>query len=250
MIEKKIFGLIGKNISYSFSENYFSAQFKKLGLTDHGYQNFDIDSLFFFPEIIANQKVKGLNVTIPYKEKIIDFLDELNNEAREIGAVNTIQITVERRLIGYNTDYYGFMKSIKPLLKKHHCKALILGTGGASKAIAFALKKLGIEYVFVSRATGENRITYTSLSQEIIQSYTLIINCTPVGTFPDIDQFPEIPFQYLTEKHLVYDLIYNPEETQLLYKAKINGATVKNGYEMLVLQAEKAWEIWNKKQDI
>lgn len=241
----KTFGLIGKNISYSFSRTYFTEKFKKENI-DAKYYNFDLEEINQFRDVIKEMpNLQGLNVTIPYKQEIITFLDDLAPEAKEIGAVNTIKVN-GNRLIGYNTDYIGFSESIQPLLKSHHNKALILGTGGASKAIAYALKKLGIEYKFVSRSSGKGKLGYDDLSEEIIKDHNIIINTTPVGTFPDVEEYPKFPVKYLTKNHLVYDLIYNPEITQLLALAKKQGATIKNGLKMLELQAESAWNIWNK----
>ena len=210
--------------------------------------NFDLKSIVELDEIIKNTaNLKGLNVTIPYKEAVMPMLDDLNKRARKIGAVNTIRITRYQKLIGYNTDYYGFKNSIKPHLKKHHKHALILGTGGASKAIAYALKKLKIDYDYVSRSHKEGvKFMYSDLTDEIISSYTIIINCTPIGTFPDINKCPDIPYDAITEKHILYDLIYNPEHTKFLSCGDLKGATTINGLEMLRLQAEKSWEIWNK----
>jgi shikimate dehydrogenase len=240
----KNFGLIGKNISYSFSKSYFSEKFKKEHI-DARYRNFDLENLKQFRDVIKETPdLVGLNVTIPYKEEIISFLDQLAPEAKEMGAVNTIKVD-GNKLTGYNTDYIGFFESIKPYLKSHHKKALILGTGGASKAIAYALKKLNITYKFVSRTPEKNQFSYHNLSNEILREYTVIVNTTPVGTFPNVDQHPKIPFENLNEKHLVYDLIYNPETTQLMALAKQKGATVTNGSKMLKLQAESAWKIWN-----
>jgi len=242
----KQFGLIGKNISYSFSQKYFSNKFNKEELHNCSYKNFDIQSIESFPDIFKkNPTIKGLNITIPYKESIFPHLDKLSNKAKRIGAVNTIRITKKGKLKGYNTDEYGFRKSLVPFLKKHHKKALILGTGGASKAIAFALKKLHIQYQFVSRSANGS-FNYESLTSEAIAEHHLIINCTPLGTFPNTDDCPNIPYESITSKHLLYDLIYNPEETTFLRKGKSNGATAVNGLKMLELQAEKAWEIWNK----
>lgn len=241
----KTFGLIGKNISYSFSRTYFTEKFKKENI-DAKYYNFDLEEINQFRDVIKEMpNLQGLNVTIPYKQEIITFLDDLAPEAKEIGAVNTIKVN-GNRLIGYNTDYIGFSESIQPLLKSHHNKALILGTGGASKAIAYALKKLGIEYKFVSRSSGKGKLGYDDLSEEIIKDHNIIINTTPVGTFPDVEEYPKFPVKYLTKNHLVYDLIYNPEITQLLALAKKQGATIKNGLKMLELQAESAWNIWNE----
>jgi shikimate dehydrogenase len=241
------FGIIGKDISYSFSRNYFQEKFKKLGLTTYQYYNFDIPEIEEFPFLLYHREdeFRGLNVTIPYKEAIIRYLDEVDSEAQKIGAVNTIKVTDDNKLVGYNTDAHGFQKSIVPLLKSHHNKALILGTGGASKAIAYVFKKLNIDYKFVSRNEAEGMVTYEMLDAEIMGDYTIIVNCTPVGTHPTIENAPTIPYQYLSDKHLLYDLIYNPAETKFLQKGKKHGASIKNGLEMLELQAEKAWEIWN-----
>ncbi|WP_121966381.1 shikimate dehydrogenase [Myroides sp. N17-2] len=243
----KRYGLIGKNIDYSFSRAYFAEKFEKLKNKNSEYVNFDLQSISEFGDLLESQKnLRGLNVTIPYKQSIIPYLDSLSKKAKAIGAVNTIQITKSGKLKGYNTDWYGFYYSLKPLLKFHHKRALILGTGGASKAIEYALKKLGLKYTFVSRTKDANTLLYSELTEEIMAKYTLIINTTPVGTFPNVDLMPEVAVEYLSERHIVYDLIYNPEETALMKAAKLKGAKVKNGYEMLVLQAEKAYKIWNK----
>jgi len=240
------FGLIGKDIDYSFSRHYFSKKFKENGLA-HSYSNFDIPTIEAFDAIIKNTPdLKGLNVTIPYKEVIIPYLDRLNKKAEKIGAVNTIKITKKKKLIGYNTDYYGFKKSLQPYLKSHHKNALILGTGGASKAIAYALNTLGISYDYVSRTKNKTAsFTYSELNEDTIASSQIIINCTPLGTSPNIDAYPQIPYHAITEHHILYDLIYNPEETKFLHFGKQNNATVINGLHMLQLQAEKAWDIWN-----
>lgn len=241
------FGLIGKNISYSFSKTYFSKKFEDNNLVDYSYENFDIQNIEEFPQIIKNNpNLKGLNVTIPYKETVIPFLDKLSEKALKIGAVNTIKFTKKGKLKGYNTDYYGFKKSLKPLLEAHHKKALILGTGGASKAVAFALEQLGILYTFVSREATENTIDYNRINATTFDNYQIIINCTPLGTSPNVAVCPDLPYDNFTSKHIAFDLIYNPEETLFLQKAKQNGAVIKNGMEMLVFQAEKAWKIWNK----
>lgn len=240
----KTFGLIGKNIDYSFSRNYFNTKFESEKINDCNYINFDIPKIEDIKLVFEN-KNQGYNVTIPYKESIIPFLDKLHNDAQEIGAVNTIKIHKDGTLEGFNTDFYGFYKSLKPLLKTHHKKALILGTGGASKAVAFALKKLNIEYLFVSRNPKVNEISYNEISKKTFQEATIIINTTPIGTFPDVENSPDIPYSYFTENHIAYDLIYNPGETKFLQKAKEKKAITINGFEMLVFQAEKAWEIWN-----
>jgi shikimate dehydrogenase len=241
------FGLVGKDISYSFSRGYFKDKFDSENLPN-SYVNFDLQSINELSEIIKKtSNLKGLNITIPYKEQVIPLLDKPNKKARDIGAVNTIRITKKKKLVGYNTDFYGFKNSIKPHLKSHHKKALILGTGGASKAIAYALKKLKIKYDFVSRSQKENvTFLYSDLSEKIISDYTIIINCTPIGTFPKVNACPDIPYDAITKEHILYDLIYNPEQTKFLHCGQLKGATTINGLEMLSLQAEKSWEIWNK----
>lgn len=242
------YGLIGKNISHSFSKKYFTEKFKLLHFDNCEYLNFDIDSIKKFPEIFAETKgLHGLNVTIPYKEEIIPYLDELSKNAEKIGAVNAISISKSKKLKGYNTDHYGFKKALLPLLEEHHQRALILGTGGASKAVAFALRKLKIEFDFVSRNPNEFELSYEEITQEVFEDYQIIINTTPLGTNPNTETFPNLDYSLFTSKHLAFDLVYNPEETEFLKRAKANGASTKNGYEMLVFQAEKAWRIWNKK---
>lgn len=242
----KRFGLVGKNIGYSFSRKYFWEKFEKKSLDDYSYDNFDIQDISDFIGIIKNNRnLCGLNVTIPYKETIIPYLDNLSGKAKKIGAVNCIKFTKKGKLKGYNTDCYGFKKSLKPLLKPHHKKALILGTGGASKAIAYTLKKLGIGYIFVSRNQGINTIKYEDITAETFQNFQIIINCTPLGTYPETEKFPLLPYQCFSQAHIAFDLIYNPEQTLFLKKASENGTVIKNGYEMLVLQAEKAWKIWH-----
>lgn len=249
MIEvlKKRFGLLGRNISYSFSKGYFTEKFSKEHFEGCTYENFDIPEINNFTELKENNAdLNGLNVTIPYKESVIPFLDKLSKNAQQIGAVNTIKFTKKGKLKGYNTDYYGFKKSLEPLLQPHHKKALILGTGGASKGVAFALDQLDITYTFVSREAKQNCIDYSLINATTFDNYQIIINCTPVGTSPNVDLFPLIPYEFFTEKHIAYDLIYNPAETQFLNKAKAHGAQIKNGLDMLIFQAEKAWKIWNK----
>ncbi|APZ47961.1 shikimate dehydrogenase [Polaribacter reichenbachii] len=244
----KLFGLLGKNISYSFSRGYFTEKFKELNLNKHKYVNFDLQEIQNFPSIIdENEHLKGINVTIPYKEDVIPFLNKLDKTAEEIGAVNTIKFTKRGDLKGYNSDVVGFENSIFPLLKKHHKRALILGTGGASKAIAYAFKRNDIKFKFVSRKPkGKKEISYDDLTQEIMEKYTIIVNSTPVGTSPEIEKYPNIPYQFITSNHILYDLIYNPAETTFLSKGKEKGATIKNGLEMLKLQAEESWRIWNE----
>ena len=239
------FGLIGKNIDYSFSKKFFLEKFEKENLP-HTYENFDISSIEKFSEIInKTPNLKGLNVTIPYKEKVIPFLDSLNPDAEKIGAVNTIKFSESGKLIGYNTDHYGFQKSLEPFLPLQQKTVLILGTGGASKAIAYALQNLNFDFRFVSRKKGSKTLNYSSLDKLFIENNLLIINSTPLGTFPNIDDCPPLPYQFLTKNHLLFDLIYNPAETEFLKRGKLHGAKTTNGLRMLELQAEKAWEIWN-----
>ncbi len=239
------FGLLGKNISYSFSQGYFTQKFKDLGLTNHSYENFDIQNIGELKNVLAQDNLKGLNVTIPYKQDVIPYLNELDAKAEKIGAVNTIQFT-KTGLKGFNTDAYGFKKSLEPFLKPHHRNALILGTGGASKAVRFVLDELGIANTYVSRSKKQGQYTYEELDKDIIKKNTLIINCTPLGTFPNVEAKPQIPYQYIGAKHLLYDLIYNPEKTAFLALGEANGATICNGLKMLEQQAEKAWKIWNQ----
>lgn len=238
------YGLLGKNISYSFSKGYFTEKFEALGLTDHSYENFDISEIPQFRDIISEDNLKGLNVTIPYKEQIIPYLNQLDPIAEKIGAVNTIKFT-KKGLVGYNTDAYGFKKSLEPLLKTHHTKALILGTGGASKAIHFVLEELGIASTYVSRAKKNQQYTYQDLDEKIMDEHKIIINCTPLGTHPNIADKPPLPYQHISNKHLLFDLIYNPKRTAFLSIGGEKGATISNGLKMLQEQAERAWEIWN-----
>lgn len=243
----KKFGLIGKNISYSFSKRYFTEKFQLGNISDCAYENFDIPTIETFPQIIKkNPDLCGLNVTVPYKEEIIPFLNNLSSKAKDIGAVNTIRFMPDGTLKGYNTDYHGFRESLEPMLKVFHRNALILGTGGASKAVAYALNKLGIGYKFVSRQAGPNVIDYSDLHAPQFAEAQIIINCTPLGTTPKVHDFPDIPYQFFTSKHIAYDLVYNPADTMFMQKARKNGAITKNGFEMLTLQAEKSWSIWNR----
>ncbi|MGA8852965.1 MAG: shikimate dehydrogenase [Christiangramia sp.] len=240
----RTFGLLGKNIDYSFSRKYFSEKFSSENI-DAEYKNFDIADISGFSEVIRNNPLSGLNVTIPYKEAVIPYLDHLDPHSTKIKAVNTIKFEKDGSLCGYNTDYWGFLEALKPHLHANHKKALILGTGGASKAIAYALNLLDIPFKFVSRNPEKNQFSYSDLDTKIIENYHLIINSTPLGTFPDVEKCPSIPFKYITENHLIFELIYNPSETKLMKKAAAKGAKTLNGLEMLKLQAEKAWAIWN-----
>lgn len=242
----KLFGLIGKKIDYSFSKKYFTERFAHTGANDCSYENFDLTSIEEFKTILAKHPdLCGLNVTIPYKETIIPYLDELSQKAQKIGAVNVIRLK-KGKLKGYNSDAYGFRKSLKPLLQPQHKKALILGTGGAAKAVAFALDELDILYSFASRQTDSNTISYQHINATTFDNFQIFINCTPLGTYPNTKECPDLPYEYFNSQHLAYDLIYNPEETQFLKRAKSRGALTQNGFKMLVFQAEKAWRIWNK----
>ncbi|KGL63910.1 shikimate dehydrogenase family protein [Polaribacter sp. Hel1_85] len=246
--KNKVFGLLGKDIEYSFSRGYFTEKFEKLNLKNYKYVNFDLQKIEEFPAVIeeGGKTLGGINVTIPYKEEVMQYLDKLDKTAKKIGAVNTIKFTKRGNLKGYNSDVVGFEKSIFPLIKKHHKRALILGTGGASKAIAYALKKNDIKFKFVSRnPKGKKQISYQDLTEKVLNKYQIIINSTPVGTSPNTEKCPDIPYQFITDKHLLYDLIYNPEVTTFLAKGKEQGAAIKNGYQMLQLQAEESWRIWN-----
>lgn len=238
------FGLLGKNISYSFSQGYFTQKFKALGLNDHSYENFDLQKIEELKNVLTQDNLRGLNVTIPYKQEVIPYLDELDSKAEKIGAVNTIQFS-KKGLKGFNTDAYGFKKSLEPFLKPHHTHALILGTGGASKAVRFVLDELGIANTYVSRSKKDGQYTYGELDKDIMEKNTLIINCTPLGTYPNIEDKPALHYQHIGPQHLLYDLIYNPEKTSFLAYGEAKGATISNGLKMLEQQAEKAWEIWN-----
>lgn len=244
-VEQFKFGLVGRDISYSFSKRYFAEKFRQLGLDHHSYVNFDLSEIEKFEKLLPdNPEIKGLNVTIPYKQAIIPYLTRLDATAERIGAVNTIKVE-KGGLSGYNTDCYGFQKSIASFLKEHHTRALILGTGGASKAIAFVFEELHIPYKFVSRNAKKGQLSYSELDQAILEKYTILVNCTPLGTHPNVDQKPDIPYVFLNEKHLLFDLIYNPKKTAFLLEGETRGATISNGQRMLELQAEKAWVIWN-----
>ncbi len=242
---EKIYGLVGKNISYSFSKTFFTQKFKDLNLKTHSYLNFDLQDLSHFKILIKKHDIRGLNVTIPYKQTVMPFLDDLSGDAKTIGAVNTIKI-LNGKLIGYNTDAFGFEKSLLSVCDETNGTALILGTGGASKAVNYILLKLGFEVVFVSRnPKNKVHLSYDSLTKELISKARLIVNCTPLGTYPKTTDFPNIPYQYLHKNQILFDLIYNPPQTTFLLKGLERGAQIKNGYDMLVFQAEKSWEIWN-----
>ena len=246
-IEKR-FGLLGKNISYSFSKKYFTEKFYTLGLHHYEYVNYDLDKIEDFNRKVLNDLsfLGGLNVTIPYKQSIMEYLDEIDQEAMSIGAVNTIKILDDNRLKGYNTDAYGFETSLTSCWRGNERGALILGTGGASKAIAHVCKKLGISFLFVSRSkTSEGMINYKDLSKDVLMEHEMIINCSPIGTFPEVEAKPDIPYEFLTDRHLLFDLIYNPKRTAFLKMGEKAGAIVSNGESMLKHQADRSWEIWN-----
>ena len=245
------YGLIGYPLGHSFSKSYFNEKFENEGINAE-YINFEIPTLDSLPEILAsNPELKGLTVTIPYKEKVISYLDSISPEARAIGAVNVIRVDHKGNdtyLKGFNSDVIGFTKSIEPLLERFHKKALILGTGGASKAVNFGLKSLGLETVFVSRFERPGTIQYSQITPDIIQEYNVIVNCTPCGMYPHIDECPQLPYEAMTSKNILYDLLYNPDETLFMKKGAQHGATVKNGLEMLLLQAFASWEFWHNKE--
>ena len=247
----KKYGLIGYPLRHSFSIGYFNEKFQAENI-DAEYVNFELPDIKNFMEIVdENPNLCGLNVTIPYKEQVIPYLDELDKDTAKIGAVNVIKIIRQAKgktkLVGYNSDIIGFTQSIEPLLQPHHRQALILGTGGSSKAIYHGLENLGVESLFVSRTKkGHNTVTYDDLTPEVMRTHTLIVNCTPVGMYPKVDFCPPIPYDCLTSEHFLYDLLYNPNETLFMKKGRMQGAQVKNGLEMLLLQAFAAWEIWNR----
>lgn len=241
------FGLIGYPLGHSFSKRFFTDKFQSEGI-EAAYETYPLENIELFPSLIQDIELSGLNVTIPYKEQVIPFLDEMDDAAAEIGAVNVIKfIRSNDRLTlkGYNSDAAGFEQSLTPYLQPHHTKALILGTGGASKAIRYVLNKLGIQTQYVSRTASESKISYNQLSNELMDEYKLIVNASPLGTFPNVDTCPDIPYEFLTEKHLLFDVVYNPAETLFMKKGKEKGATVINGEPMLIGQALVAWSIWN-----
>ena len=238
------YGLIGNNIGYSFSKTFFNLKFEQENSLD-SYYNFDIPNVNQLLDIIKQEEnLKGLNVTIPYKESVIPFLDKIDKEAELIGAINTIKIDKKGKLIGYNTDHYGFAKALVEFFPIKEKKAIVLGTGGASKAILFVLKMMDFEITQVSRSEREGTLSYSNLNRTLISQNYLIINCTPLGTFPDIHEYPDIPYEYLTKDHLAFDLTYNPRETQFMKRSKSQGARVSNGLKMLEYQAKESLAIW------
>ncbi|MFA6278027.1 MAG: shikimate dehydrogenase [Pedobacter sp.] len=245
----RTFGLIGFPLSHSFSKKFFSEKFENEQIADCSYELFAIENANEIQDLItAHPSLCGLNVTIPHKVNVISFLNEIDDAAEEIGAVNCISIDQngnQPKLKGYNTDAYGFSESLKPLLEKHHQKALIFGDGGAAKAVKYVLDQLQIPYLVVVRNPVQNTILYSAITEEILNEYTVLINTTPLGMSPNLYSYAPIPYQFLGAQHLAYDLVYNPEETEFLKKAKNQGAKIKNGLEMLFLQAERSWYIWN-----
>lgn len=249
------YGLIGFPLSHSFSEKYFTEKFSREKISDANFRLFPLEKIEDFPALLnANPDLRGLSVTIPWKEKIISFLDELDETAKAVGAVNCISISRKAEnekpfLKGFNTDVYGFRQSIKPFLASHHERALILGTGGASKAVEFVLNEIGVDCIFVSRTKkeipGKTVLSYSELNQYVFDACKLVVNCSPVGTFPNVNDAPEIPYECISKDHFLYDLVYNPAETEFLKRGKANGALTLNGYDMLKMQAEKAWENFN-----
>jgi shikimate dehydrogenase len=241
----KIYGLIGYPLTHSFSKKYFTEKFQRENITDCTYENFPLENIQQVNELFNRPDLCGLNVTIPYKEKILPFLTEQHEVVVATGACNCIKIK-EGNYIGFNTDVVGFELSLKKYLQPHHTRALIFGTGGAAKAVEYVLNKLGIAYLFVSRKKGSaNTISYHDLKVELLQEHLLLINTTPLGMYPKLDDCPDIAYDYLTPQHHLFDLVYNPEKTLFLQKGEAKGASIQNGYEMLLLQAEESWKIWN-----
>lgn len=250
-VEKR-FGLLGKQISYSFSRKYFTEKFDRLGLSQFEYVNYDLAQIEDFKKDVLKDLglLGGLNVTIPYKQSVMPYLDEIDTQARSIGAVNTIKILKDNKLKGFNTDAYGFETSLTSCWRGTEQGALILGTGGASKAVAYVLEGLNINFLFVSRnKSNKNTIAYGEINEKIMKSHEMIINCSPLGTFPNVELKPTLPYEFLTDKHLLFDLIYNPEKTAFLRMGEQAGAIIINGRSMLEHQADKSWEIWNSPKE-
>lgn len=239
------FGLVGKTLGHSFSKQYFDEKFQREGL-NYSFGNFELSGIEEIQTIFSIPNLKGFSVTIPYKEQIIPFLDSLSEEAKAIGAVNCVKVFANGQKKGYNTDAFGFHQMIKPFLTNEHERAIILGTGGASKAVAYVLKNIGLDVIWISRnPENEKEFAYNEINEYMLRACKIIVNCTPIGTFPNVGECVPFPFEYLTEKHLCVDLIYNPEETKFLRESRLHGATTLNGLSMLKEQANKAWEIWN-----
>ena len=239
------FGLLGYPLSHSFSQKYFTEKFAQLGLVDHVYENYSFADISDMKKVIdTNKDLCGFNITIPHKKAVLSFLDDMTDVVKQIGACNCVSIK-NGKLTGYNTDVVGFEQSLLPFLKPHHTKALILGTGGASAAVEFVLKNRGMDVKYVSRDKKTTTIGYDELEEAMMLTYHLIVNCTPLGMYPNVEACPDIPYELLTSQHHLYDLIYNPAESKFLEKGKLQGASTQNGQEMLILQAEESWRIWN-----
>lgn len=242
----KLYGLIGRPLTHSFSKAFFTEKFLSENITDCRYENFELQDIQQLQTILkAHAGLCGLNVTIPYKRDVVSLLDFKNEIVDAVGACNCIKIE-GGKLYGYNTDVVGFRESLQTFLKPHHTNALVLGTGGSSGAVQYALKQLGIEFTIVSRQKTENNFTYQMLDETFLKAHTVIINTTPVGMFPNITAAPQLPYQFITPKHLLFDLIYNPGKTLFLKMGEERGATISNGHAMLLLQAEESWKIWNE----
>jgi shikimate dehydrogenase len=245
MTAAKKYGLIGKSLGHSFSKRYFSQKFEKQRINS-SYLNFEVNHISEVRKLLSDDSINGLNVTIPYKEEVMPYLDDLTDTVKEIGAVNTIQFK-DGKTVGHNTDVFGFAQMIKPFFKSHHERAIILGTGGASKAVAYVLEQLGVSVIFISRnPEGEFEFGYDDINVNMVKFNGIVVNTTPLGTFPNIDESPVFPFEFLTPNHLVVDLIYNPSETKFLRNAREQGAVTLNGKTMLEQQAEESWRIWNE----
>lgn len=244
----RLFGLLGKTLKHSFSKSYFTEKFARESLAGHQYENFELESIGQLPRLLKQHpELNGLNVTIPYKEEVISYLHVQNEIVRKIKACNCIRI-INGKLHGFNTDVIGFKQSLEKELKPRHKKALVLGTGGAAKAVQYALELLDIEYIIVSRTKKAGVLSYEELTGDIISEHLLIVNTSPVGMYPKVDEAPQIPYEFITPDHYLFDLIYNPEKTCFLQKGEEQGATICNGHEMLILQAEESWRIWNSEK--
>lgn len=246
----KRYGLIGRTLKHSFSKTYFTKKFEDEGRTDCVYENFELNSIAGFSSLFSTHPdIMGLNITLPYKEEVVQFLSEKNEIVEAIGACNCIKVKGSN-LVGYNTDAIGFYNSLKPQLKPHHQQALILGTGGASKAIRYVLEQLGIEIRFVSRSKQEGQLRYEDIDRDIIAACHLLVNTTPLGMYPNVDDAPALPYEFLTSKHFLFDLTYNPAKTKFLAEGEKQGAQICNGYQMLIEQAEESWRIWSSEPDV
>ncbi|MDR0794005.1 MAG: shikimate dehydrogenase [Chitinophagaceae bacterium] len=238
------YGIIGFPLAHSFSKKYFTEKISREKLTGVFFENYELKEIALLNTLLQNPDFKGFCITLPYKKEVLKFLHHATDEVKKMNACNCVKIA-NGKLYGYNTDVVGFEKSFVKQLKPHHKKALILGTGGAAAAVEFVLQKLHIEYKFVSRNKTENNFSYSHLNEDILSEYTVVINSTPLGTYPKVEEAPEIPYRFITPKHYLFDLVYNPPLTKFLEKGQQQGAAIQNGYEMLVLQAEENWKIWN-----